>query len=140
MIAVAGEPKSRQYRTFSGKHIGHIRRKYSRLRKNLMKAKKIKAVKKLNDKERRIIHYWNHVISKQIVEFAVSCGASVIKLEDLSTIRSMRTYWKRSDRNIHSWAFYDLEQKIPHKAPDCAVYLADDVLPGFPMKCGTEPR
>uniref|UniRef100_UPI00114317BE RNA-guided endonuclease TnpB family protein n=1 Tax=Bacillus sp. 03113 TaxID=2578211 RepID=UPI00114317BE len=67
-------------------------------------------------KEQRIIQYWNHVFSKKIVEFAKSVGASVIKLEDLINIRSMKKYWKRSDRNINSWAFYDLETKITYKA------------------------
>jgi IS605 OrfB family transposase len=27
----------------------------------------------------------------------------------------MKKYWKRSVRNIHSWAFYDLELKISYK-------------------------
>ncbi|MDR7002900.1 transposase [Neobacillus niacini] len=102
-IAVAGDKETGKYLHFDGKHIGHIRRKFSRLRRILMKNKNMKALKRLEDKEQRIIQYWNHVISKQIIKFAQDCGASIIKIEDLSNIRSMKKYWKRSDRNINSW-------------------------------------
>jgi putative transposase len=115
-IAVAGDKQTGKYLHFDGNHIGHIRRKFSRLRRKLQKAKNTKALKKLEDKEQRIIQYWNHVISKKIVQFAQNCGASVIKLEDLTSIRSMKKFWKRSDRNINSWAFFDLELKLTYKA------------------------
>lgn len=115
-IAAVGDKETGKYMTFDGKHIGHIRRKFSRLRRILMKNKNMKALKRLEDKEQRIIQYWNHAISKQIVKFAQECGASIIKIEDLSTIRSMKKFWKRSDRNIHSWAFFDLETKLTYKA------------------------
>lgn len=116
MIAVAGDVETEKYLTFNGKQISHIRRKFARLRRKLQKAKNTKALKRLEDKEQRIIQYWNHMISKQIVQFAIECGASIIKLEDLSTIRSMKKYWKRADRNVNSWAFYDLELKLTYKA------------------------
>ncbi|MEJ1517687.1 transposase [Bacillus cereus] len=116
LVAVAGDAETGKYLTFNGKHIGHIRRKYYKLRRKLMKAKNMKAVKRIEDKEQRIVQYWNHLISKQIIEFAIQCNASTIKIEDLSSIRSMKKYWKRSDRNINSWAFYDLELKLTYKA------------------------
>lgn len=116
LIAVAGDAETRKYLTFNGKHIGHIRRKFSRLRRKLQKSKNMKALKCLEVKEQRVIQYWNHVIAKKIVQFAIDCGASILKLEDLSNIRSMRKYWKRADRNVNSWAFFDLETKITYKA------------------------
>ncbi|XEC95993.1 RNA-guided endonuclease InsQ/TnpB family protein [Paenibacillus tarimensis] len=116
LIAACGEPQSGSYLTFSGKSIGHIRRKFYRLRRALQRAKNIKAMKRLEHKERRITCHTNHMISKQIVQFALDCRASLIKLEDLSGIRNMKKFWKRSDRNIHSWAFYDLAAKIEYKA------------------------
>ncbi|MBE2933617.1 IS200/IS605 family element transposase accessory protein TnpB [Anoxybacillus flavithermus] len=76
----------------------------------------MKALKRLENKEQRIIDYWNHVISKKIIRFAEQIGAKTIKLEDLSGIRKMKKHWKQSNRNIHSWAFYDLEIKIQYKA------------------------
>lgn len=115
-IAVAGDKESGKYIHFDGKHIGHIRRKYSRLRRAFQKAKNTKALKRLEDKEQRIVQYWNHVISKQIIQFAQDCDASIIKIEDLSNIRSMKKFWKRNDRNINSWAFFDLEMKLTYKA------------------------
>ncbi|WP_047155400.1 RNA-guided endonuclease InsQ/TnpB family protein [Aneurinibacillus tyrosinisolvens] len=116
LVAVAGNPETGKYITFNGKQMGHIRRKFSRLRHKLQKAKNTKALKQLEDKEQRINKYWNHVISKRMVEFALECGASMIKIEDLSGIRSMKKFWKRSDRNVNSWAFYDLESKLTYKA------------------------
>ncbi|WP_196493846.1 RNA-guided endonuclease TnpB family protein [Ornithinibacillus caprae] len=76
----------------------------------------MKALKRLENKEQRIIHYWNHVISKEIVRFTQKQGASIIKIEYLKNIRSMKKFWKRSDRNINSWAFFDLEEKLTYKA------------------------
>lgn len=115
-IAVAGDKETDDYLHFHGKHIGHIRRKFSRLRRIFQKNKNIKALKRLENKEQRVIQYWNHVISKEIVKFAKKQGASVIKIEDLKNIRSMKKFWKRSDRNINSWAFYELESKLTYKA------------------------
>ncbi|WP_338021163.1 transposase [Bacillus piscicola] len=115
-IAVAGDKETGNYIHFSGKQIGHIRRKFSRLRRQLQKARNVKALKRLENKEHRIIQYWNHVISKEIIRFAQEQGASVIKIEDLKHIRSMKKHWKRSDRNVNSWAFFDLEAKITYKA------------------------
>jgi putative transposase len=115
-IAVAGDKESGKYLHFTGHHIGHVRRSFSRLRRIFTKNKNMKALKRLENKEHRIIQHWNHIISKQIVKFAQNCGASIIKLENLSNIRSMKKYWKRSDRNVNSWAFFDLELKIAYKA------------------------
>ncbi|NNV06953.1 RNA-guided endonuclease TnpB family protein [Geobacillus sp. C56-T2] len=116
MIAVAGCGQTGEYLIFHGRHLGHIRRNYHRLRRQLQTAKNRKAIKRLGCKERRIVHYWNHVISKRIVQFAEQTGATVIKLERLKGIRQMKRHWKRSDRNIHSWSFFDLEKKIQYKA------------------------
>ncbi|MFD0715574.1 RNA-guided endonuclease InsQ/TnpB family protein [Paenibacillus sp. GCM10027626] len=116
LIAVAADADTGRYLTFNGKRIGHIRRRYARLRREIQQAKNMKALKRLEHKERRMMQYWNHVMAKNIVQFARASGASIIKLEDLSRIRSMKKYWKRADRNIHAWAFYDLERKITYKA------------------------
>ncbi|PKG21630.1 RNA-guided endonuclease InsQ/TnpB family protein [Niallia nealsonii] len=115
-ITVAGEKETGKYLAFNGKQLGHIRLRFSNLRRALQQTKNIKALKRLENKEQRILQYWNHVISKKIIQFAKECGASIIKLEDLSFIRSMKKHWKRSDRNIHSWAFFDLETKLTYKA------------------------
>jgi len=56
------------------------------------------------------------VISKEIIKFAQECSAYIIKIEDRSNTRTMKKFWKRSDRNINSWAFCDLEIKPIYKA------------------------
>lgn len=73
-IAVAGDKETGKYLHFAGKRMGHIRRKYSRLRRIFMKNKNMKALKRLENKEQRVVQYWNHVISKQIIAFAKECG------------------------------------------------------------------
>lgn len=49
-----GDKATGAYLSFSGKRIGHIRRKFSRLRRILMKQKNLKALKRLENKEQRI--------------------------------------------------------------------------------------
>ena len=57
MIAVAGCGQTGEYEIYNGRYLGHIRRKYHRLRKQLQKAKNMKALKRLENKEQRIIDY-----------------------------------------------------------------------------------
>lgn len=103
---------------FSGREVAHRRRQFQRLRQSLQKAGKYRAVKKLERRESRWMREVNHAISRRIVRFADSVDADV-SLEDLSGIRqtSKQRRKNRSDAGTsrHTWAFYDLEQKISYK-------------------------
>ena len=100
---------------FSGKKIKTYRLKFKRLRARLQSkgtnsARKL--LKKISGRERRFKAYWNHVISKQIVN---DCNAGTIVLENLKGIRKMRkgrklNFW------LNGWNFYQLQEFISYKA------------------------
>lgn len=101
---------------FNGKHASFMRRKFSSRRKKLGKAKKIVAIKRSKNKESRWMTDLNHKVSRKIVNEAIDNGVSLIRLEDLTNIRHTAKSSKKSDRNLHSWAHYELQTFIEYKA------------------------
>ncbi len=103
---------------FSGSEVMHRRRYFQRRRKQLQQAKKFRALKKWDKKERRWMDSINHTISRRIVRFAEYKNADVV-IEDLEGCRkTMKQSQKsRSDsgQSRHSWSFYSLEQKLEYK-------------------------
>jgi putative transposase len=117
-IAVAALPKS--FGKFSkGGKIKNLRRRYQRIRKSLQKAKQYAEIKRLEQHERRIMTHINHIISKQLVQFARDYGMG-LRLEDLSGCRSSMKQKKKtksdSANNRDFWAFHQLGQFITYKA------------------------
>ncbi|MBE7384379.1 MAG: transposase [Leptolyngbya sp. SIO1E4] len=116
-LAVAVTGKGRAV-FFDGAEVVHRRRRFQRLRMQLQKAGKYRAVKKLERRERRWMREVNHTISRRIVRFAYAVNADVW-VEDLSGIRqtSKQRRKNRSDAGTsrHTWAYYDLEQKLGYK-------------------------
>ena len=100
----------------NGRKNKYMRRHYAYLRKKLQKSKKIKAVMRINDKEQRIMRDIDHKISHNIVETAVSHNVSVIKLEQLTNIRSTTRTSRKNNHSLHTWSFYRLAQFIEYKA------------------------
>jgi putative transposase len=119
VLAVASFPYGMPTKFWKFGEVRQLRRQYQKLRCKLQKARKTKALKKLESRERRRITHINHLISKQIVQFATQlhCG---IRLEDLSRIRQTSKQRKKCKRdagvNRDSWAYYQLEQFIQYKA------------------------
>jgi IS605 OrfB family transposase len=116
--------------------IRHIRRVFAQRRKKLQAAGKHKAVRKLENRERRIVTHINHCISKRLVELAVRQNAG-IRLEDLSGVRRSVRQRKatKSDAgyNLDYWPFYQLESFVRYKA--CAAGVAvDAVRPHYTSK------
>jgi IS605 OrfB family transposase len=109
-----GKEINRQFH--SGKQAGFIRKKYRTIRRNLGQAKKVKAIKNINDKEQRWMTDLNHKISRQLINLAVQEQVGTIIMENLENIRNTARSLNRADRNIHSWTFYQLEQFIEYKA------------------------
>jgi putative transposase len=97
------------------------RQSYAR-RKQLQKAKKGRAVKKSQGKERRWMKNINHQLSRQIVNHASEQGVGTIKIEALSGIRKDTTRTSRgadarkNNRMKNSWSFYQLSMFITYKA------------------------
>lgn len=103
---------------YQARKIRHIRRVYATRRTKLQKLGKTRAVKKLENKEARIVKHINHCISKDLVALAVRCNAG-IRLEDLSGIRSAQQRRRtKSDAGLNrdAWPFYQLENFIKYKA------------------------
>lgn len=104
---------------YSGKQISHKRCNYARLRRELQ-SKGTKSAKRrlnaINQRESRWMNDVNHCISKTLVDTYGS--GTLFMLEDLTNV-TFDTVSKRKKENRyehHSWAFYDLEQKLAYKA------------------------
>lgn len=100
----------------NGRKNKYMRRHYKYLRKKLGKAKKPDAIKRINNKEQRIIKDIDHKISHDIVETAVVHNVKVIKLECLANIRSTTRTSRKNNHSLHTWSFYRLAQFIEYKA------------------------
>ena len=103
---------------FSGKRVNSRRRRFQQRRQQLQKAKKYRALKKLEHKEQRWMRAINHTVSRRIVNFANWLDADLV-LEDLSGCRQTMKQSKkqRSDnsQSRHAWAYYDLQMKLEYK-------------------------
>lgn len=100
----------------NGRKNKYMRRHYAYLRKKMQKAKHITAVKRINDKEQRIMRDIDHKLSHDIVETAVAHNVKVIKLEQLQNIRSTTRKSRKNNYSLHTWSFYRLAQFIEYKA------------------------
>ena len=112
----------------NGRKNKRIRRHFSSKRKMLQKKKKLNAVKKLDNKEARIMKDIDHKISRAIIDFAVENGIKTIKLEDLSGIThrtTSKSRYKTHKSEKFSWSFYRLKQFITYKAKLVGI----DVIP-----------
>ena len=100
----------------NGRKNKYMRRHYKHLRKKLGKAKKPDAIKRINNKEQRIMRDIDHKLSHDIVATAVAHNVNVIKLEQLQNIRSTTRTSRKNNHSLHTWSFYRLAQFIEYKA------------------------
>lgn len=100
----------------NGRKNKYMRRHYAYLRKKLQISKKVKAVKRINDKEQRIMRDIDHKLSHEIVKTAVAHNVKVIKLEQLQNIRSATRKSRKNNHSLHTWSFYRLTRFIEYKA------------------------
>ncbi len=100
----------------NGRKNKYMRRHYAYLRRKLQKAKKPEAVERINNKEQRTMRDIDHKLSHDIVATAVEHNVSIIKLEQLSNIRSTTRTSRKNNHSLHSWSFYRLAQFIEYKA------------------------
>ncbi len=99
--------------------VKQLRRRFQKTRKALQEAKKLKVVRRLEQRERRIMTHINHIISSQLVQFAEDYEMG-LRFEDLSGIRQTSSQRKKSKsdaaQNRDAWAFYQLEIFTRYKA------------------------
>lgn len=100
----------------NGRQNKYVRRVFKTKRRKLGKAKKLNAIRKLNDKEKRWMTDQDHKISREIVDFAGDHQVSVIRLEKLSNIRNTARTSRKNEKNLHTWSFYRLALFIEYKA------------------------
>jgi IS605 OrfB family transposase len=116
----------------NGQYQRATRRQFYARRKALQKAKKVRAVRKSEGKERRRMRDVNHKLSHEIVSHAQAQGVGIIRLERLAGIRqrtvrhAARTSGgaksakqhkaRKNNRMISTWTFYQLATFIAYKA------------------------
>ena len=117
-LAVAALPNSFG-KFWSGKQVKNLRRRYQKLRQKLQSAEKLRKIKDIERRERRIMTHINHIISKQLVQFAKDYNMG-LRFEDLSGMRqtSNQRRKNKSDarQNRDHWAFDQLELFTRYKA------------------------
>ena len=101
-----------------GKKIKQKRTNYSKLRKELQMrhtSSSRRRIKAIGRQENRWMQDINHQVSKVLVEN--NPKHTFFVLEDLSGVRNAAKRVRTKDRYASvSWSFYDLEQKLIHKA------------------------
>lgn len=134
-IAVAAIPNGFG-RFWKAGPIKHLRKRHQRIRKHLQSAGKHKAVKNYEHKESRIMAHANHIIAKQIVQFAKDYQMG-IRLENLSGIRQGSRQRKKTksdaSKNRDFWAFYQLGQFIQYLA-NLEGIPVEFILPAYTSK------
>jgi IS605 OrfB family transposase len=122
-IAVAALPESFG-KFWKGERVKGLRRQFQQTRKKLQSAKKLKVVKRLEQRERRIMTHINHIISKQLVQFALDYGMG-LRFEELSGCRQTMKQKKKTKsdaaENRDPWSFYQLETMARYKATRAGV-------------------
>ena len=112
-VAVTANPETGKVEKL-GKKAEHIRKKYKNIRKELQKEGKYRKVKKIKDREKRIVRDLNHKVSYEIVNEAKR-SESGIKMEMLKRVRMAKS--RKSFRySLNSWSFYQLQKMIEYKA------------------------
>ena len=105
-----------------GKECHHIHNKYKSMRRQFQKQGKLMLVKKIKDRESRIIRNLNHHISKALVLEAQD--KATVVMEDLKEIRQTAKTKKKQRYSLHSWSFYQLSSMIEYKAKKYGVSVA----------------
>ncbi|MEK3682358.1 RNA-guided endonuclease InsQ/TnpB family protein [Paenibacillus sp. FSL R10-2736] len=113
-VAVTGEGKTRFLG--NGRENKYRKRKFRSERKVLGKKKKLRAIRRLDNKEQRWMKDKDHKVSRQIIKFAIENQVSIIHLEKLTNIRKTTRTSRKNEKNLHTWSFYRLAQFIEYKA------------------------
>ena len=71
--------------------------------------KKLSALEKYKKYEHNFVQSYNHMISKNVVEFALKNNARYINMEDLSG-------YNADDFVLRNWSYYQLQEYITYKA------------------------
>jgi putative transposase len=112
--AVAANPATGRVMKL-GKQAQHVRAKFKNQRKYFQKKQKFGVLKKVNNKEQRVMRDVNHKIARRLVDEAVKTKAGIV-LEDLKGIRKTKKQAKSFRGTLHSWSYFQLKTFIEYKA------------------------
>jgi putative transposase len=98
-----------------GKEANHIALKYREIRRQLQRPGKYRKLKRIKDRQQRLIRNLNHHISKKIVEIAKANDCDV-RLEELKHIRRTSKTGRSFRYSLNNWSFYQLQKMIEYKA------------------------
>lgn len=73
------------------------------------RGKKLQALDKLKNRESNFVQTYNHMVSKNVVDFAIKNNAKYINMEDLSGFDG-------NDIILRNWSYYQMQQYITYKA------------------------
>jgi len=123
---------------FYGKRIREVRGKYFWLRRKLGKEKKLRAIKKIGNKEKRIVNNELHKIAREIVDGAEKHNA-IIAIGNLNGVRNDNK-GRKVNRKVNSMPFYHLKEYIKYKALEKGITVIE--VPEFNTskqcsKCGS---
>ena len=98
------------------------------------------ALARLSGRENRFVLDRLHTISRRLVEEARSHDCSYIAVEQLTHIRDRMNHGNdRIKRQMHNWAFRELQEMVAYKAAEYGIRV-EDVNPAFSSqtcsKCG----
>ena len=121
-----------------GKQCYHIHNKYKNIRKNLQAKQKFSLLKKIKNRESRIVRNINHQISKKLVTEA-NDNKAILVLEKLKGIRKTAKTRRRQRYSLNSWSFYQLSEMIEYKSKKYGVpvtYVEPQYTSQRCSKCG----
>jgi putative transposase len=113
-LAVVSDPRTGKVWKL-GRRAEHIHKKYMGMRRRLQKLGRHRVVKRMRDRESRIIRDLNHKVSKKIVQVAAARRYGV-KLERLEGIRSNRKQARSFRYSLNSWSFHQVQKFVEYKA------------------------
>ena len=105
-----------------------IQRQFSRLQQSLTKCKggrgrkhKLAALEKLKNKEKNFVSYYNHLLSRAVVDYAVQMQAECIVLEKIQ-----RRDLIKHPILLRNWSYFQLANNIEYKAKQYGIEVLND--------------
>jgi len=107
IFATCQDLKGRTLGTFSfpAGYFNWKRKHFNEVRGSLQKAKKLKRVKSLKQKEKNFVNSFLQRVTCEFINWAKKFESPFISLEGLKNIRAKAKYSKIQNRKIHSWPF-----------------------------------
>jgi putative transposase len=95
---------------WKGAEIKRTRGKYAHIRRKMQRRKLMKDVKKLKNKEKRIVEQQLHTIANEIIAYAKQFPKPIIVMENLNGIRDNFKKSKKLNKRFHSLPFRKLQE------------------------------